>query len=64
MTFPGNLARSLITLKSAKSLKMKLTKKQCPCLTLEIEIVSIFSIAIIIIIYSTQAALGADACIS
>ncbi|XP_049881089.1 checkpoint protein HUS1 [Pectinophora gossypiella] len=35
-----NLARSLVTLKSAKSLKMKLTKKQCPCLTLEIEIPS------------------------
>ncbi|XP_013147852.1 PREDICTED: checkpoint protein HUS1 [Papilio polytes] len=32
-----NLSRPLVTLKSAKSLKMKLTKKQCPCLTLEIE---------------------------
>ncbi|KAL4720916.1 hypothetical protein ACJJTC_011539 [Scirpophaga incertulas] len=32
-----NLAKSLVTLKSAKSLKMKLTKKQCPCITLEIE---------------------------
>ncbi|KAL0860461.1 hypothetical protein ABMA27_009842 [Loxostege sticticalis] len=37
----ANLARSLVTLKSAKSLKMKLTKKQCPCLTLEIEMISI-----------------------
>ncbi|XP_026735848.1 checkpoint protein HUS1 [Trichoplusia ni] len=36
----GNLARSLVTLKTAKSLKMKLTKKQCPCLTLEIEMPS------------------------
>ncbi|CAH0403366.1 unnamed protein product [Chilo suppressalis] len=36
----ANLARSLLTLKSAKSLKMKLTKKQCPCLTLEIEMPS------------------------
>ncbi|XP_046972620.1 checkpoint protein HUS1 [Vanessa cardui] len=36
----ANLARSLMTLKSAKSLKMKLTKKQCPCLTLEIEMPS------------------------
>ncbi|KAJ2944827.1 hypothetical protein O0L34_g1719 [Tuta absoluta] len=36
----ANFARSLVTLKSAKSLKMKLTKKQCPCLTLEIEIPS------------------------
>ncbi|CAB3225901.1 unnamed protein product [Arctia plantaginis] len=39
----GNLARSLVTLKSAKSLKMKLTKKQCPCLTLEIEMPSVTS---------------------
>ncbi|XP_063834167.1 checkpoint protein HUS1 isoform X1 [Ostrinia nubilalis] len=36
----ANLARSLVTLKSAKTLKMKLTKKQCPCLTLEIEMPS------------------------
>ncbi|CAH0598259.1 unnamed protein product [Chrysodeixis includens] len=36
----GNLARSLVILKTAKSLKMKLTKKQCPCLTLEIEMPS------------------------
>ncbi|XP_026748563.1 checkpoint protein HUS1 [Galleria mellonella] len=36
----GNLARSLITLKSAKTLKMKLTKKQGPCLTLDIEVPS------------------------
>lgn len=39
----ANLARSLVTLKSAKSLKMKLTKKQCPCLTLEIEMPSVIS---------------------
>ncbi|CAH0714949.1 unnamed protein product, partial [Brenthis ino] len=36
----ANLARSLVTLKTAKSLKMKLTKKQCPCLTFEIEMSS------------------------
>ncbi|XP_053620146.1 checkpoint protein HUS1 [Plodia interpunctella] len=36
----ANLARSLVVLKTAKSLKMKLTKKQCPCLTLEIETLS------------------------
>ncbi|CAG9122304.1 unnamed protein product [Plutella xylostella] len=36
----ASLARSLTTLKSAKSLKLKLTKKQCPCLTLEIEVPS------------------------
>ncbi|XP_045507202.1 checkpoint protein HUS1 isoform X1 [Colias croceus] len=36
----ANLSRSLLTLKSAKCLKMKLTKKQCPCLTLEIEMPS------------------------
>uniref|UniRef100_A0A2A4K3P6 Checkpoint protein n=2 Tax=Heliothis virescens TaxID=7102 RepID=A0A2A4K3P6_HELVI len=39
----GNLARSLVTLKTAKSLKMKLTKKQCPCLTLEIEMPCVLS---------------------
>ncbi|CAH2058098.1 unnamed protein product, partial [Iphiclides podalirius] len=39
----ANLARPLLTLKSAKSLKMKLTKKQCPCLTLEIEMPSSMS---------------------
>ncbi|XP_041971921.1 checkpoint protein HUS1 [Aricia agestis] len=36
----ANLSKSLITLKTAKSLKIKLTKKQCPCLTLEIEMPS------------------------
>lgn len=37
------LARSLTTLKqNAKSLKIKLTNKQIPCITLEIELVSIF----------------------
>lgn len=36
----GNLARSFVSLKNVKSLKMKLTKKQCPCLTLEIEVPS------------------------
>ncbi|XP_068624128.1 checkpoint protein HUS1 [Battus philenor] len=41
LTFSSaNLARPLLTLKSAKSLKMKLTKKQCPCITLEIEMPS------------------------
>ncbi|VVC98324.1 checkpoint protein HUS1 [Leptidea sinapis] len=37
----ANLSKSLVTLKTAKSLKMKLTKKQCPCLTLEIDLPSI-----------------------
>lgn len=38
------LARSLTTLKqNAKSLKIKLTNKQTPCITLEIELVSILS---------------------
>lgn len=41
--FSANLSRSLVTLKTAKCLKMKLTKKQCPCLTLEIEMVKIIS---------------------
>ncbi|XP_045455011.1 checkpoint protein HUS1 [Melitaea cinxia] len=36
----ANLARSLTTLKSAKCLKIKLTKKQCPCLTLDIDMPS------------------------
>ncbi|CAF4941588.1 unnamed protein product [Pieris macdunnoughi] len=36
----ANLSKSLVTLKTAKCLKMKLTKKQCPCLTLEIEMPS------------------------
>ncbi|XP_045762958.1 checkpoint protein HUS1 [Maniola jurtina] len=39
----ANLAKSLVTLKSAKTLKMKLTKKQCPCLTLEIDMPSVTS---------------------
>lgn len=39
----GMLARSLSALKqNARSLKIKLTNKQMPCLTLEIELVSRF----------------------
>lgn len=39
----GHLARSLMTLKqTAKSVKIKLTKKDHPCLTVEIELVSYF----------------------
>lgn len=36
------LARSLATLKqNARSLKIKLTNKQSPCITLEMELVSV-----------------------
>ena len=36
---PDNLLKSLKTAQSAKSLKIKLTKKHVPCLTLEVELV-------------------------
>ena len=36
---PDSLLRSLKTAQNAKSVKMKLTKKQTPCLTLEVEMV-------------------------
>lgn len=34
-----NLARSLKTIQNAKSVKLKLTKKHCPCLTIAAELV-------------------------
>lgn len=34
-----NLARSLKTIQAAKSVKVKLTKKHCPCLTIGAELV-------------------------
>ncbi|XP_061384691.1 checkpoint protein HUS1 [Danaus plexippus] len=39
----ASFAKSLVTLKTAKMLKIKLTKKQCPCLTLDIEMPSSIS---------------------
>lgn len=36
---PENLSRALKTAQNAKSVKMKLTKKNCPCLTLAAELV-------------------------
>ena len=36
---PENLVRSLKAAQNAKSVKMKLTKKHTPCLTLEVELV-------------------------
>ena len=37
-----NIVRSLKSAQSAKSMKIKLTKKDTPCLTFEIELVSFF----------------------
>ena len=36
---PENLSRALKTVQSAKSVKVKLTKKHCPCLTVAAELV-------------------------
>lgn len=36
---PENLSRALKTAQNAKSVKIKLTKKNCPCLTLAAELV-------------------------
>lgn len=36
---PDNLLRTLKTAQNAKSVKIKLTKKHAPCLTLEVELV-------------------------
>ena len=38
---PDNLLRSLKTAQNAKSVKIKLTKKHCPCLTFQVELVSL-----------------------
>lgn len=37
---PDNLSRALKTIQNAKSMKVKLTKKHCPCLTIAAELVS------------------------
>lgn len=39
---PENLSRALKTAQNAKSVKIKLTKKHCPCLTLAAELVRMF----------------------
>lgn len=38
---PENLSRALKTAQTAKSIKVKLTKKHCPCLTVAAELVSL-----------------------
>ena len=38
---PENLSRALKTVQNAKSVKVKLTKKHCPCLTIAAELVSL-----------------------
>uniref|UniRef100_A0A3B3R9R7 Checkpoint protein n=1 Tax=Paramormyrops kingsleyae TaxID=1676925 RepID=A0A3B3R9R7_9TELE len=42
---PENLSRALRTAQNAKSLKAKLTKKHCPCLTLAAELPSLSSVS-------------------
>ncbi|XP_055038210.1 checkpoint protein HUS1 [Misgurnus anguillicaudatus] len=42
---PENLSRVLKTAQNAKSVKMKLTKKNCPCLTLTAELPSLSSVS-------------------
>ncbi|KAG9355965.1 hypothetical protein JZ751_000809, partial [Albula glossodonta] len=42
---PENLSRALRTAQNAKSLKIKLTKKHCPCLTLAAELPSLSSVS-------------------
>lgn len=36
---PENLSRALKTVQNAKAVKVKLTKKHCPCLTIAAELV-------------------------
>lgn len=36
---PENLSRALKTVQNAKAVKLKLTKKHCPCLTIAAELV-------------------------
>ncbi|XP_027026052.1 checkpoint protein HUS1 isoform X3 [Tachysurus fulvidraco] len=45
---PENLFRALKTAQNAKSVKIKLTKKHCPCLTLAAELPSLSSISRIV----------------
>uniref|UniRef100_A0A8C4QNQ9 HUS1 checkpoint clamp component n=1 Tax=Eptatretus burgeri TaxID=7764 RepID=A0A8C4QNQ9_EPTBU len=40
---PDSIARALKTAQSAKSVKIKLTKKHCPYLTLDVELASLMS---------------------
>ncbi|XP_043081761.1 checkpoint protein HUS1 isoform X3 [Puntigrus tetrazona] len=42
---PENLSRALKTAQNAKSVKIKLTKKSCPCLTLAAELPSLSSVS-------------------
>ncbi|XP_054863290.1 checkpoint protein HUS1 isoform X2 [Amphiprion ocellaris] len=42
---PENLSRALKTVQSAKSVKVKLTKKHCPCLTIAAELPTLSSIS-------------------
>ncbi|KAK9952845.1 hypothetical protein ABG768_016877 [Culter alburnus] len=42
---PENLSRALKTAQNAKSVKIKLTKKNCPCLTLAAELPSLSSVS-------------------
>ncbi|XP_042304804.1 checkpoint protein HUS1 isoform X4 [Sceloporus undulatus] len=39
---PENFSRALKTAQNAKAVKIKLTNKQCPCLTVAVELVSIY----------------------
>ena len=41
---PDNLSRALKTAQNAKTVKIKLTKKHCPCLTIAAELVSWISV--------------------
>lgn len=38
---PENISRALKTVQNAKAVKVKLTKKHCPCLTIIAELVSL-----------------------
>ena len=44
-TIPDNLVRCLRCAQNAKSIKIKLTKKQSPCLTFEVELVRCFHVS-------------------
>ncbi|XP_062377107.1 checkpoint protein HUS1 isoform X2 [Sardina pilchardus] len=45
---PENISRALKTAQNAKSVKIKLTKKHCPCLTLAAELPSLSSVSRIV----------------
>lgn len=42
---PENLSRALKTIQNSKAVKVKLTKKHCPCLTIAAELVRLLSAA-------------------